>query len=243
MIVALIIISTIALYLAFIMMRTSVLRSVLVVIFGAGLMGSMFMVYANDHSHFGMEKVTTTQTSTIYSASPSKALPLLLRQDVGTDGKHQVYIYKLNPKHKATHTKADYDVHNKVVATNAKSATLTSKKTVWRYKNGFFKTLFMNQNNNHLVKQVNTIELPKTWTELSTKQAKALSKRLASLKNPSAKQKAQMAAAVQQAVIAAKMKNPHLTAAQQKQVIAQAQAKLQAAAIQAAIKQVKASVK
>lgn len=86
MIVAMIIISAICLYLAFIMMKNSALRSILVTIFGLALMGSMFLVYANDHSHFGMEKVTTTKTSTIYSASPSKALPLLLKQNIGTNG-------------------------------------------------------------------------------------------------------------------------------------------------------------
>ncbi len=238
MIVAMIIISTICLYLAFIMMKNSVIRSFLVTIFGAVLVGSLFLVYANDHSHFGMEKVTTTTTSTIYSASTSKQLPLLLRQDVGTSGEHQVYIYKLNPKHKATHTKADYDVQNKVVATTSKSASITSKKTVWQYKNNFYKTLFMNQNNHHLIKQVNTIKLPKTWTELTTKQSKALGKKLAALKNPSASVKAKMTAAIQQAVIAAKTKDPNMTAAEQKSVIAQAKAALQAQMIQEAIKAV-----
>jgi environmental stress-induced protein Ves len=243
MIVAMIIISAICLYLAFIMMKNSALRSILVTIFGLALMGSMFLVYANDHSHFGMEKVTTTKTSTIYSASPSKALPLLLKQNIGTNGDYQVYIYKADPAHKATHTKADYDVHNQVKVTTAKNATLTTKKTVWRYKNSFYKTLFMNQNNNHLIKQVNTIKMPNTWTELTTTQAKALTKQLKALKNPSAKVKAQMATAIQQAVIAAKMKNPAMTATQQKQVIAQAKAKLQAQMIAKAIKQVKATVK
>jgi hypothetical protein len=75
---------------------------------------------------------------------------------------------------------------------------------------------------------------------LSTKQAKALAKRLKAAQNPTAAQKAKMTAAIQQAVIQAKMKNPAMTAAQQKQVIAQAKAKLQQAAIQQAIKAVKA---
>lgn len=134
-------------------------------------------------------------------------------------------------------------MHNQVKVTTAKNATLTTKKTVWRYKNSFYKTLFMNQNNNHLIKQVNTIKMPNTWTELTTTQAKALTKQLKALKNPSAKVKAQMATAIQQAVIAAKMKNPAMTATQQKQVIAQAKAKLQAQMIAKAIKQVKVTVK
>jgi hypothetical protein len=243
MIVAIIVVSAICLYMAFILMKNSPLRSILVAVFGIVLVGSMYLVNANDHNHFGMEKVTTTKTSTIYSASPNKALPMLLRQDIGTSGAHQVYIYKLDPKHKATHTNADYDVHNKVSKASGNSATITSKKTVWRYKNDFYKILFINQNNNHLIRQDNTIKVPHTWTELSTNQAKALGKKLSALKTPSAKQKAQMAAAIQQAVVAAKMKNPTMTPAQQKQFVAQTQAKLQAEIIQKAIKSVKASVK
>ena len=243
MIVAMIIISTICLYLAFIMMKKSVLRSILVAVFGFALLGSLYLVNANDHNHFGMEKVTTTETSTIYSASPSKQLPLLLRQDVGTAGKHNVYIYKLDPKKKATHTKADYDVVNKVQVVSGKTASLTSKKTVWRYKSSFYKTLFMNQNNNKLIKQTNTIKMPSTWTELTPTQAKALAKKAKAMQNPSAKQKAQMAAVIQKAVVAAKMKNPQMTAEQQKQIIAQTTAKLQAAAVQQLITDVQKNVK
>ena len=243
MIVAMIIVSTICLYLAFIMMKKSVLRSILVAIFGFALLGSLYLVNANDHNHFGMEKVTTTETSTIYSASPSKQMPLLLRQDVGTAGKRNVYIYKLDPKKKATHTKADYDVFNKVQKVSGSTASLTAKKTVWRYKNNFYKTLFMNQNNNKLIKQVNTIKVPTTWTELTPTQAKVLAKKAKALQNPSAKQKAQMAAVIQKAVVTAKMKNPQMTAAQQKQVIAQTTAKLQATALKQLIADVKSSTK
>lgn len=236
MIIATLIIGVIGLYLSFIMMKNGVWRVILSAIFGVIMIGSLYLVNANDRSHFGMEKVTTTKTVTITSASPSKALPMLLHQDVGTAGKRQVYIYKVAGK--TTHTKADYLISNRVVTGN--KATVKSVKTAWVYKNEFYKSFFANQNNHKLIKQVNTITIPKTWTSLSTKQAKALAKRLKAAQNPTAAQKAKMTAAIQQAVIQAKIKNPAMTATQQKQVIAQAKAKLQQAAIQQAIKAVKA---
>lgn len=236
MIIATLIIGVIGLYLSFIMMKSGIWRVILSAIFGVIMIGSLCLVNANDRSHFGMEKVATTKTVSITSASPSKAMPLLLHQDVGTSGKRQVYIYKVAGK--TTHTKADYLISNRVITGD--KATVKSVKNAWVYKNDFYKSFFANQNNHKLIKQVNTITIPKTWTSLSTKQAKALAKRLKAAQNPTATQKAKMTAAIQQAVIQAKMKNPSMTATQQKQVIAQAKAKLQQAAIQQAIKAVKA---
>jgi hypothetical protein len=236
MIIATLIIGVIGLYLSFIMMKSGIWRVILSAIFGVIMIGSLYLVNANDRSHFGMEKVATTKTVSITSASPSKAMPLLLHQDVGTSGKRQVYIYKVAGK--TTHTKADYLISNRVITGD--KATVKSVKTAWVYKNDFYKSFFANQNNHKLIKQVNTITIPKTWTSLSTKQAKALAKRLKAAQNPTAAQKAKMTAAIQQAVIQAKMKNPSMTATQQKQVIAQAKAKLQQAAIQQAINAVKA---
>lgn len=238
MIIATLIIGVIGLYLSFIMMKSGAWRVILSAIFGVIMIGSLLLVNANDRSHFGMKKVTTTNTVTITSASPSKALPLLLHQDVGTSGKRQVYIYKVAGK--TSHTKADYLISNRVVTGTGTKATVKSEKVAWVYKNDFYKSFFANQNNHKLIKQVNTITIPKTWNSLSTKQAKALAKRMKAAQNPTAAQKAQMAAAVQQAVIQAKMKDPAMTAAQQQQVIAQAKAHLQQAAIKAAIKAVKA---
>lgn len=244
MIVAAIIITTLALYGAFILMyKDSWTRRILIAVTGVLFLGSLFLVYANDHNHYGMKKVTTTETSTIYSASPSKQLPLLLRQDVGTNGDYQVYIYKTDPQKKATHTKADYDIHNTVQKVSGSDATLTEKKTVWRYKSNFWKTLYMNQNQNQLIYQRNTIKVPANWTLLTPNQAKALGKRAKAMQHPSAAQKAKMGAVIQQAVMAAKMQNPAMTPAQQKQVVAQTTAKLQAQAMQKLIADVKATVK
>ncbi|MCI1986313.1 MAG: DUF4811 domain-containing protein [Lactobacillus sp.] len=240
MIIATLIIGVIGLYLSFVMMKNGWLRGILVVLSGIVMLGSLYLVNANDQSHFGMKKVTTTTTRAIYSASPSKALPLLLRQDVGTSGKRQVYIYKLSAKGKATHTKADYLVANTVHTTTGNTATVKTVKTEWVYQNSFYKSFFSNQNNHKLIKEANTITIPKTWTVLTTAQAKTLGKQLKKAQNPSAAEKAKMAAAIQQAVVAAKTQNPNLTAAQQQAVIAKAKAQMQQQALQAAIKAVKA---
>lgn len=243
MIVAAIIITTLALYASFILMKKSWVRTVLVGIFGILFVASLYLVNANDHNHFGMEKVTTTETSTIYSASPSKQMPLLLRQDIGTNGDYQVYIYKTDPQKKATHTKADYDVHNTVKKVSGNTASLTEKKTMWRYKSDFWKNFFMSKNQNLLIHQRNTIKVPNNWIELTPKQAKALGKKAKAMQKPSAAQKAQMGAVIQKAVIAARMKNPTMTSAQQKQVVAQVTAKMRAQAMQKLIAEVKATVK
>ncbi|WP_155287581.1 DUF4811 domain-containing protein [Lacticaseibacillus zhaodongensis] len=245
MIIALVIITLLAFYLAFIMMKPGALRTTLWVIFGICFLGSLAVLYGNYAHHFGMEKRTETSEQVIYSASPNKQLPMLLKQDIGTSGKHQVYIYKTSDKSKAkaTHTKADYDVHNQVQTTSRDTATITSKRVVWRYKSGFYKSLFSNQNNGKLVRQTNTIKVPKTWVQLSTTQAKALGKKLSGMKNPSAAQKKQMGAAIQQAVMAARQKNPQMTPAQMQAVEKQATAKIQQQVIQQAIKEVKSSVK
>ena len=234
-------VAVIALYLSFIMMKSSVVRSILVAVFGAIMLGSLVLISMNDTQHFGMEKETVTRTQNIYSASPSAQLPMLLKQNVGTSGKHQVYIYKLSEKGKVTHTKADYDIHNRV-QTGATKATLTEKKVRYTYKNDFYKNLFFSQNQHELVSQTNTLKVPSNWTVLTTTQAKALSKQLASLQKPDAATKAKMAAAIQAQVTAQIKANPAL-AAKSQELAKAAQAKLQAQVIQDAINKVKATVK
>jgi len=234
-------VAVIALYLSFIMMKSSVVRSILVAIFGVIMLGSLVLISMNDTQHFGMKKETVETTQKIYTASPNAQLPMLLKQNIGTSGKHQVYIYKLSEKGKAKHTKADYVVHNQV-KTGAKTATLVEKKTRWTYKNDFYKNLFFNQNQHELVKQDNTLNVPSNWTVLTTTQAKALGEKLAKLQKPDAATKAKMAAAIQADVTAQIKANPAL-ASQAAALAKAAQAKMQAQVIQDTIKQVKATVK
>lgn len=231
-------IAVIVLYLSFIMMRSGAIRTTLITVFGVIVLGALVLITVNDQNNFGMVEKTATTTQTITSASPSKQLPLLLYQNVGTNGKRQVYIYKHDGK--TAHSKADYAVTNKVQkSASAQSAQVVKKRTTWRYQNDFYRILFGNENDGLFAKQVNTYIIPKTWTTLTTSQAKALAKRLKAFQHPSAAQKAQMQAAVAAQVKAARMKNPQMTAAQQSAVVKEATAKIQQQAIQAAIAAVK----
>ncbi len=60
-------IAVIALYLSFIMMKSSVVRSILVTIFGAITIVSLLLINMNDVQHYGMKKETveTTKPSTL----------------------------------------------------------------------------------------------------------------------------------------------------------------------------------
>lgn len=226
---------TLGLYLAFIMMKNGVWRTLWSGLALIVLLGSLLLIHLNDSNHFGMKQVTTSTTQVIYSASPSKALPLLLYQDVGTSGKHNVYIYKTSANGKATHTKADYTVTNLVAKAHPTTAQITTVKKEWVYKSGFMKALFHNENNHATISVTNTFQLPKTWTTLTTKQAKTLAKQLK--QKPTAAEQAKAEAAIAKAVATEMAKHPK---ANVKTVTKQVTAAYQAAQIQAAIKAVKA---
>ena len=69
--------TVIGLYLSFIMMKRSSLRSTLIAVFGIGVVGSLLLITLNDNAHFCMVKRTTTDEQTIYTASPNAQLPML----------------------------------------------------------------------------------------------------------------------------------------------------------------------
>lgn len=228
--------ATLALYLSFILMKNGAWRSLWVGLSLVVLVGSLALLHFNDSNHFGMKQVTKSTTQVIYSASPSKQLPLLLYQNIGTSGKHTVYIYKTSAKGKATHTKADYTVTNLVAKAQPTTAQVTTTRKEWVYKSGFYRALFNNENNHAVIRVTNTFQLPKTWTALTTQQAKQLAKRMKAMQQPTAAQKAKAAAAIEKQVAAALAKNPKADAAT---VTKQVTAAYQAAQIQAVIKAVK----
>ncbi|KRN18677.1 DUF4811 domain-containing protein [Lacticaseibacillus camelliae] len=240
MILWILIISTALLFLSFMLMKNSWLRTLLSAIFLIILLSAIALIQNNDANHVGMKKVTTESTQVIYSASPSPQLKLLLHQDIGTAGKHNVVIYKTSEKGKATHTKADYDIHNKVVSTSDNVAQMKVRRTEWVYKSDFYSTLFANQNNHLLVSQTNTFSLPKGWYNLTTKQAKELGKQAKAMQNPSAAQKAAMGQAIQAQVAAAMQKNPSMSKADQQQLVKQITAKYQQQAMAKLINQIQA---
>ena len=221
--------TVIGLYLSFIMMKRSSLRSTLIAVFGIGVVGSLLLITLNDNAHFGMVKRTTTDEQTIYTASPNAQLPMLLKQNIGTDGKHVVYIYKTDPKKKAVHTKAD------IVVTNP----LTSKTTRWQYQNGFYGALFNHEGAGQLVAQHNQLVIPTSWAVLTTAQAKQVGKKLAALQQPTAEQKASLAAAVKAKAAALAKADPKL-AADPTALAKQAQAAVEQAMIQQAVREVQA---
>lgn len=240
MILWILIIGTVLLFLSFMLLNNSWVRTLLNTIFLIIVLGSIYLIQVNDTNHFGMKKITTESTQVIYSASPSKQLNLLLHQDIGKSSKHNVYIYKTSAKSKATHTKADYDVHNKVVKTSANVAQLKTSRTEWVYKSGFYSTLFANQNNHTLVHQTNTFSMPSVWYNLTTNQAKELGKQAKAMQHPSAKQKAAMQAGIQTQVAAAMKKDPTMSKTQQNALIKQITAKYQQQAMAKLIQQIQA---
>ena len=229
----------VGLYLSFIMMHRSLKRSVLIGVFGIGVVGSLLLITLNDNAHFGMVKRTTTDEQTIYTASPNAQMPMLLKQTVGTAGKHAVYIYKTDPKKKAVHTKADLAVRNKVVKTSDTTASLTSKTTRWEYQNGFFGALFNHEGAGQFVSQHNQLAIPKNWFVLTTMQAKQLSTKLKVLQHPTAQQKAALATKVKAKAAELIKADPKL-ATDQTTLMKQAQKAVQQELIQQAVQDVQA---
>ena len=227
----------VGLYLSFIMMRRSLKRSALIIVFGIGVVGSLLLITLNDNAHFGMVKRTTTNEQTIYTASPNVQMPMLLKQPVGTADKHAVYIYKTDPKKKAVHTKADLAVRNEISRTADTTASLTSQTTRWEYQNGFYGALFTHEGAGQFVSQRNQLAIPKDWFILTTTQAKRLSAKLKVLQHPTAQQKAALATKVKAKAAELVKAEPEL-ATDQTTLMKQAQKAVQQQLIQQAVQDV-----
>lgn len=178
MITILMFISAIAFFLAIMFSSNQRSRAIWGTILGIIFVGSTLMITANFHDHWGMKKVTTTQTRQIYSP---RQLPIILYQPVGTSGKDDVYLYYTSPRQtKPQHTKADEYTHNRIIRTNSTKATLTTSVTRWRYQNSFYKFLFAGSKmDGNLVARHNTFSYPKNYAKLTVKQAQAMQKQAA----------------------------------------------------------------
>lgn len=187
-----------------------------------------------------MEKVTNEKTYQIQSVQ--KGSKLLLKKELGTSGKEDVYVYRTPEtanKKKPTTTKVDYNVKNVVKTGNYSAATLTKKTTRWEYKNGFYSFLFgISDNNKEFVKQTNTFKVGKDWLVLTTTQASQLQKKMKS-KSFQAQMKQDGAAYVKAAVTKAMQTNPSMSADQQKQVTQQAEKAFKAEAQAKLIQEIK----
>ncbi|MFC6261625.1 DUF4811 domain-containing protein [Levilactobacillus fujinensis] len=239
MIIFSLIICAVLSFIFFVYIENKPLSNTLTAVAVIGLLTSIFFMVKNDHDHLGMHNVTTTSSRTIYSASPSKQLPMMVYQPIGTADKHQVYVYKTSANSKkTTHTSAKVTTKNVVKRTTGENRIVT-KKVYREYKNGVSSFWFGLSGNGHqYVKETNTIYINKNWTVLSAAQAKKLQK-LASSKSYQAKQKTAAMTYVKKQVMAAMTKNPTMSATEQKKVTQQATAAYQAQAMQQLIAQVK----
>lgn len=223
MILAILVIGSIAAFLSYVYIKPIVWRTVGTIISLVLLVGSLALLTMNSHSHYGMHKVTTTKTTQIYPASSKNGLNIMLYQPIGTNGKETVQIYKetLDQK-KPSHTQAnEYTAaNNQIKRTNKQSATLQVKETRWRFKSNGFKFWFgISGMQNKLVQRTNTFNLPKDWLHLSTTQVKALKKKMAGMQTKAgqAKVKEQAQQYVQQKMKASIMKDPSLMTDKAKQ--------------------------
>ncbi|WP_143461792.1 DUF4811 domain-containing protein [Levilactobacillus enshiensis] len=239
MIIFSLIICAVLSFIFFVYIENKPLSNTLTAVAVIGLLTSIFFMVKNDHDHLGMHNVTTTSSRTIYSASPSKQLPMMVYQPIGTANKHQVYVYKTSATaKKTTHTSAKVTTKNVIKRTTGENRIVT-KKVYREYKNGMSSFWFGLSGNGHqYVKETNTIYINQNWTVLSAAQAKKLQK-LTSSKSYQAKQKAAAMTYVKQQVMAAMTKNPTMSAAEQKKVTQQATAAYQAQAMKQLIAQVK----
>lgn len=241
MIIITLILAVVLAFVFYVYLHNRVLSNVLTLLMIVVMGISGVMIVKNDHDHYGLHNVRTTTTKTIYSASPSKQLPMMIYQSIGTADQHRVYVYKASANAKKTqHTAAKVTTTNTVKRTTGKNRIVTTK-TYREYQNGAYKFWFGLAGNGHqYVKEHNTIYLNKNWTVLSAQQAKQLQK-LASSKTYQAKQKAAAKAYIQKQVMAAMTKDPTMSTAQRQKLIKQATAEYQAQAMQQLIKQVKQS--
>lgn len=201
---------------------------------------SLVLLISNEYGHFGMKQAVNEKTYQIQSVQ--KGQKLLLKKELGTSGKENVYVYRTpetaNTKKPKT-TKVDRSVKNVVKTGNYSAATMTKKTTRWEYKNGFYSFLFgISDNNNEFIKQTNTFKVGNDWLVLTTTQATQLQKKMKS-KAFQAQMKQDGAAYVKAAMTKAMTANPQMTAAEQKQAQSQATKAFQAQAQAKLIQEIK----
>lgn len=162
--------AAIAMFASIMFIEVKTPQLILATLCGLLFVGATFVMTLNYSHHFGMHKVTTTTSRTIYSASNS-TMPLALYQPVGTSGQDNVYVYNVKPRQKtANHTQADEYTTSKIKWTNETTPKLVTTETRWRYNNNFFAVLYMwSGMDGNLVKRTNTLEYPRTYVKITVK--------------------------------------------------------------------------
>lgn len=246
MIIFVAVILAIALFISMVSISKPLLRNLTSLIIAILFALSLSLIVLNDRDHFGMKKITTTQTADLISVSPSKQLKMLLYQNVGTSGKNRVYIYKTQATQKKPTTTNPDPTHttNKVKVTT-QSPRIVTKTTRWVYKNDAYKLWFGIAGNNHkLIQHKNTFEINNDWLTLSSVQAKKL-QHLAKQNTAKMKKEAQVyvTAAVKKTLTAAMRKDPTMSAAKRKALTAEATKKATAAYQKQAMAKMVAEIK
>ena len=238
MVIILTFLGAVCFFLSIMFVQGRIPRIILATITGLVFIGSTALMTLNYSHHFGMHQVTTTTSRRIYPVNAK--MPLALYQPVGTSGKDDVYIYKAKPTQtKPSHTQANEYTHSKVKWKQSGTPRLVTTTTRWRFKNNFYKILYAwSGMDGTLVKRTNTLEYPRAYVLLTTKQAKQLQARA---KSPAGQQAQAMARQQGQAYVtgrvqAAMVKNPHMTAAQIRTVAQQAEQEFQAKMVRALLK-------
>ncbi|MFQ9706900.1 MAG: DUF4811 domain-containing protein [Limosilactobacillus pontis] len=238
MVIILTFLGAVCFFLSIMFVQGRIPRIILATITGLVFIGSTALMTLNYSHHFGMHQVTTTTSRRIYPVNAK--MPLALYQPVGTSGKDDVYIYKAKPTQtKPSHTQANEYTHSQVKWKQSGTPRLVTTTTRWRFKNNFYKILYAwSGMDGTLVKRTNTLEYPRAYVLLTTKQAKQLQARA---KSPAGQQAQAMARQQGQAYVtgrvqAAMVKNPHMTAAQIRTVAQQAEQEFQAKMVRALLK-------
>lgn len=238
MVIILTFLGAVCFFLSIMFVQERIPRILLATITGLVFIGSTALMTLNYSHHFGMRRVTTTTSRRIYPVNAK--MPLALYQPVGTSGKDDVYIYKNKPTQvKPSHTQANEYTHSQVKWKQSGTPRLVTTTTRWRFKNDFYKVLYAwSGMDGTLVKRTNTLEYPRAYVLLTTKQAKQLQTRA---KSPAGQQAQAMARQQGQAYVTGQVqnamtKNPHMSATQIRAVAQQAEQEFQAKMVRALLK-------
>lgn len=220
MIILLMFISALALFACVMFINGRRSRIISTTIFAILFVVSTALMTMNYSHHFGMRKVTTHTSQTIYSAAGN--LPLAIYKPVGISGRDDVLVYKTNPEQKnPLHTQANEYTHSKMKFTNRVKPQLTTTETRWQFKNGFYRVLYLwSGMNGTLVKRTNVIEYPQNYLKVTTDQADQLQKKA---KSSGPKLQAQAKQYVTNKVQETISKQPNTSAQQIQQVSQQAE--------------------
>ncbi|MBW1604818.1 DUF4811 domain-containing protein [Lactobacillus sp. Sy-1] len=251
MIIILLVVVAVLFFLSWNLLNKQPIHLILSSIFTVILIGTMFLAVANFKYHYGMHKVSSTETTTKV-ASLSPQMNMVIDQPVGqSNSKDKAIIYKSGSSKKTL--KPDTDVTNVVVkSSNLTKPKLVTKTVRWEYKNSFERFMYGLAQKPSVYHRTNTLYVPKSWLVLNAKQVKALptimKQEQAKIQKESASSQAQQQAALQQKVQSAVQKqlalaekeDPNMSSGEKQAVVKQATAtakkQVQAEAQQAALK-------